>query len=93
MVEETAFDREYCDGLFAEHTKIKVVFTKKNGGERIMLCTNNFDIIPEENHPKKLAEGEDQKPPNEDVRTVFDLEAGGWRSFIYKNVISTDPID
>jgi len=57
--------------------KTKVVFIKKDGTERTMICTLNMDNIPKEHHPKGLY----VDPPNHDIVKAFDLEKNGWRSF------------
>lgn len=57
-----------------------VKFTKVNGDERIMKCTLNFDIIPEEHTPKETI-----FTTNKVIR-AFDVEKEGWRSFRIENV-------
>lgn len=79
--------REKCDQLFYESPKMKVVFTKKNGDERTMICTRL--LIPEEFVPKGTGE---PKPPSDVVYPVFDLEAEGWRSFTFTSIISMEPV-
>lgn len=65
----------------------KVDFTKKNGDQRDMRCTLNFDLIPVEAHPAKidlnLSEGVDRT-----IRAVrvFDLDKKEWRSFLMDSV-------
>lgn len=60
--------------------KCIVHFTKVNGEERVMSCTLNLDLIPQEFHPKSSKESsKDEEEPT--VMRVFDLEAMGWRSF------------
>ena len=93
MSEDQKFDLEYFTGLFDENAKVRVKFTKKNGDERIMLCTKNMDLIPPEFHPKPLAEGEEPKPLSEVVCNVFDLESNGWRSFRFDSVITVNPVE
>lgn len=57
----------------------EVTFTKVNGEERVMECTLQFDMIPEELHPK--SDGNSDSEVNTEVVKVFDLEKQGWRSF------------
>ena len=68
-------------------TNMVVKFQKKDGSERIMVCTLADDIIPEDAIPKgtgyKLSEDSDQ------IR-VFDLEKEAWRSFNYSSIISAE---
>ena len=63
----------------------RVVFTKKNGEERVMICTQNMDLIPSANHP--LGEG---RPYTANQVRVFDLEKHEWRSFLEDSVISLE---
>lgn len=57
----------------------QIEFTKKNGDQRVMLGTLNFEYIPEDKHPK--SDGNVDKPVNTDIVKVFDTEKGEWRSF------------
>ena len=62
---------------------ITVTFTKKDGTERVMLCTRNMAAIPEDKHPK--GEG---KTRAAHLIVAFDLEKGEWRSFGEESVLS-----
>lgn len=62
----------------------QVVFTKKDGTERTMMCTLSESIIPKEHQPK---EGSTHKA-NDAVLAVFDVEKQGWRSFTVADVKS-----
>ena len=57
--------------------KVSVTFTKLNGEERVMVCTKQFDLIPEEHRAKS------DKPhkQSDEVIPVFDLDKQAWRSF------------
>jgi len=61
----------------------QVTFTKKNGDQRVMLGTLDFDRIPEDKHPKSdgNADSPDGKPVNTDIVKVFDTDKSEWRSF------------
>lgn len=84
-----------------------VVFTKKDGTERVMKCTTNSDLVPQE--PVKLEEAvaehlatlphqtntdspidfpaaKKPKKVNEEVMSVYDLEAKAWKSFRWDSV-------
>ena len=52
---------------------VEVLFTKKDGTERKMLCT--LTNIPTEHQPKSETEY------SENTIRVFDIEKQGWRSF------------
>jgi hypothetical protein len=62
-----------------------VIFTKKDGTERVMNCTTNPDLVPaveivESAEPKK------EKKVNEEVMPVYDLEAKAWKSFRWDSI-------
>jgi hypothetical protein len=61
----------------------KVVFTKKNGDERIMHCTLQESMLPEQ---IDIEEQIQKKKPNPDVLAVWDVEAKGWRSFRWDTI-------
>ena len=54
---------------------VRLVFTKKDGTERVLVGTRNTTIIPSDDHPKG---GEQSR--KSDTLPVYDLEAKGWRS-------------
>jgi len=62
---------------------ITVTFTKKDGTERVMLCTRNMAAIPENKHPKG-----DGKTKAAHLIVAFDLNKGEWRSFGEESVLS-----
>lgn len=66
-----------------EGLTLSVVFTKADGSERTMLCTKNFQYIPEEKRPTTDSES---KATN--VMKVYDLEKQDWRSFRLESVKS-----
>jgi len=60
----------------------KVVFTKKNGELREMLCTLREDIVvPHEKTTDRV------KELNEEVLPVWDCEKNAWRSFRVDSII------
>ena len=62
---------------------VTVVFTKKDGSTREMICTTISDYLPE-------VPGNFTSEPSKDIVTVWDLEQGGWRSFRFDSVRSID---
>ena len=60
-----------------------VTFTKKDGTERSMTATLNFDFIPEEKQPKGTGKAQ---PDNSPIIRAFDLVKGEFRS------INTDTV-
>ena len=60
---------------------VTVTFIKKDGSERVMVCTLNPSMLPViENKTNKV------KKINEDTLSVFDIEKNSWRSFTYKSI-------
>ena len=60
-----------------------VTFTKVDGTERVMECTLNTDLIPEDKQPvesKPKADGTPKKESTEVIR-VFAFDVQEWRSF------------
>ena len=88
MTETTTSTRKnYLAEITEQYLKngetITVTFTKKDGTERVMLCTRNMAAIPEDKHPK--GEG---KTKAAHLIVAFDLEKGEWRSFGEESVLS-----
>ena len=87
------FTKDEINTEFERSNKVKVVFTKKDGSERTMICTKDSALIPEQHRPKQ---GSDSATPAkktpDHLLSVYDLEAKGWRSFTIAKVISIDPI-
>ena len=64
-----------------KQTICTVVFTKKDGTERVMRCT----LL--ENHVKPYEKKTDKvKQPNPNVVHAWDIESNGWRSFNFDSV-------
>jgi hypothetical protein len=72
--------REWLDDYLSENT-LTVQFTKKDGTDRTMKCTRNFESIPSDKQPK----GTIEKTTTDAVR-VFDVEIQDWRSFNISNI-------
>jgi len=75
--EDAKLGRKWLTDLLIERP-VEIVFTKKDGTERIMKCTLQEKYLPE-----TVGTG---KPKNEDVLAVFDLENDGWRSFRWDSI-------
>lgn len=72
---------------------VTVTFTKKDGTERVMNCTTSPELVPPvltEVHVTNTDNPVDfpkpKKKVNEDVMSVYDLEAQGWRSFRWDSI-------
>ena len=63
----------------------RLVFTKKDGTERTMNCTLDFDKIPSDKHP--VGSGKTQ---SDSVLAVFDTDKNEWRSFRIDSVKSAE---
>ena len=63
---------------------VEVLFLKKDGTERRLICTLKADLLPAQTD---LEEAVQKKTPNPDVLAVWDVEANGWRSFRYDSII------
>ncbi len=59
----------------------RVKFFKKDGSERIMKCTLDFDLIPKSDKPKSVDMSKILNLiSNSKIIHVYDLEKKGWRS-------------
>jgi hypothetical protein len=63
---------------------LEVTFTKVNGDKRVMNCTLMEGILP--SNPTEEAKKDTKKKVNEDILSVWDVDASGWRSFRVKNI-------
>jgi hypothetical protein len=61
---------------------VTVTFNKKDGAERVMTCSLQPELLP----PAPVKESTTSKKENNNIISVYDLNAQGWRSFIVKNV-------
>ena len=65
-------------------TTVKIVFTKKDGTERVMHCTLKEDLLPTRETKRQLVETTKSK----EYIAVYDTVEKGWRSFVVKSVKS-----
>lgn len=80
---DTAWRNDYLKQALLDDV-VEVLFVKKDGTERRMVCTLKPDLLPVQTD---LEEAVQKKTPNPDVLAVWDLENQGWRSFRYDSVI------
>jgi len=59
-----------------------IIFTKKDGTERVMNCTLRGDMLP----VVEIKEDKTPRKQNDSVLSVYDLDAQGWRSFTINTV-------
>lgn len=62
---------------------VGVLFTKKDGTDREMKCTLNFDMIPQDAMPKNSGRSQPS-----DSLAVFDVDKAEWRSFRFDSIKS-----
>jgi hypothetical protein len=62
-----------------------VTFTKKDGTERVMMCTLNPAYLPEATTPKTTTA---TRKPNNKVVVAYDIEKEAFRSFRLDSVTS-----
>jgi len=66
-----------------------VEFTKVNGDYRKMICTLNESVVPKATKEDPLTQKK-VRAINEDVCVVWDINAKGWRSFRWDNVVNAE---
>ena len=62
---------------------VTVRFIKKDGTERVLRCTLQPDLLPQQTNLEEAV----SKTPNVNVIAVWDLDNEGWRSFRFDSVI------
>jgi hypothetical protein len=65
---------------------VTVVFTKKDGTERVMRCTTNPTYVMFKD--PSILESKKTRAVNENVIPVFDVEENSWKSFRWDSVKS-----
>ena len=63
---------------------VTVVFTKKDGTERVMKCTTNPTYIMFKD--PAVLESKKERKVNDDVMPVYDMESSAWKSFRWDSV-------
>ena len=71
------------DYLGRYNAEVTVTFTKADATDRVMRCTTNGALIPEDMWPKGTATN-----LSKDVQRAFDLDLQEWRSFRFDAVKS-----
>ena len=69
---------------FLPEYEVTVTFVKKTGEKRVMQCTTDRSVIPEEQHP---GEPNPRIKVNTESQPVWDIEKAAWRSFRWDSVI------
>jgi hypothetical protein len=81
-------ESETLEQLRNNENGVEVLFTKKDGSQRTMLCTLVESKIPSDKQPKSETQG---STVGSAVR-VFDLEKNEWRSFRWDSVKSINGV-
>ncbi len=63
-----------------DEKEVKVYFKKKDGSDRIMRCTLDFEQIPADQVPKLNMSAAIALMNKHGIVRAFDLDAGEWRS-------------
>jgi hypothetical protein len=84
MIDKFALREDLKNGV------VTVVFEKADGSERSMRATLSDLYVPQV-EPTLLSEYDGNIPKksrqlNDDVQPVWDIDAGGWRSFRYDSI-------
>jgi hypothetical protein len=85
LATDTEAQQHVLKNLRTNEQGIRIVFTKKDGTERSMLCTLSEAKIPKDKQPK--TETTTSQTSGSALR-VFDLEKTEWRSFRWDSVTS-----
>lgn len=71
---------------------VTVIFTKKDGSERIMLCTTDDKLVPQAVHktntdnPINFPVERKLRRANNETAAVYDLESKAWKSFRWDSI-------
>jgi hypothetical protein len=74
---------------------VTVIFTKKDGTERVMECTTAPSLVPvvaepvhytNTDNPIDFPVAKKERKINEDVMPVYDLESLAWKSFRWDSI-------
>jgi hypothetical protein len=85
LATDTEAQEHVLQNLRTNEQGIRIVFTKKDGTERAMLCTLSETKIPQDKQPKTQTTS--SQTAGSALR-VFDLEKAEWRSFRWDSVTS-----
>jgi hypothetical protein len=75
-----------------EQNVLTVDFTKLNGDKRVMTCTLRGDMKPPATKTDTMSQKKVREVSNE-VVSVWDVNAKGWRSFRYERVNAVDIVN
>ena len=82
---ELRYDPNYLKSwLYNE--RCQVTFLKRDGTQRVMVCTLRSDYLPEQTDIEEYV-NEAEVLDNPDTVTVWDLEKKSWRRFRFDSVL------
>ena len=70
-----------------------VDFTKLNGDKRVMTCTLREDMKPPATKDDTMSQKKVREINREELVSVWDVNAKGWRSFRYNRINSVDIVE
>ena len=70
-----------------------VDFTKLNGDKRVMTCTLREDMKPPATKDDTMSQKKVREINREELVSVWDVNAKGWRSFRYNRINSVNIVD
>lgn len=83
--------RDDLKNMLAQNVMV-IDFTKLNGDKRVMTCTLREDMKPRATKEDTMSQKK-VRDLAEEVISVWDVNAKGWRSFRYARVNSVDVVD
>lgn len=83
VIDEEAATHQWMKDMLRESIA-EVIFTKKDGTERVMRCTLNPEYLPA--IQKEASEVSEVRQKSNTSLSVFDVEAQAWRSFRFDSV-------
>ena len=83
--------RDDLKNMLAQNVMV-IDFTKLNGDKRVMTCTLREDMKPRATKEDTMSQKK-VRDLAEEVISVWDVNAKGWRSFRYVRVNSVDVVD
>jgi len=72
---------------------VVVDFNKLNGDKRVMTCTLREDMKPPATKNDTMSQKKVREINREELVSVWDVNAKGWRSFRYNRINSVDIVD
>jgi hypothetical protein len=86
--EQKLFLDQKVKDILLETLKVEemtITFTKKDGTDRVMRCTLSPELLPQVVEQTEKT-SKTTKKKSDDVLSVWDLDANGWRSFRWDSV-------